>query len=35
MKEFIALDANKRYSWMDHKEVKSREIRYTRASMDR
>ncbi len=30
MKEFIALDAHKRYSWMEREEVKSRKVRYAR-----
>jgi transposase len=30
MKEFIALDAHKRYSWMEREEVKSRKIRHAR-----
>jgi transposase len=30
MKEFIALDAHKRYSWMEREEVKSRKVRHAR-----
>jgi len=30
MKEFISLDAHKRYSWMEREEVKSRKIRHAR-----
>jgi transposase len=30
MKEFIALDAHKRYSWMEREEIKSRKVRQAR-----
>jgi len=32
MKEFIALDAHKRYSWMEREEVKSRKVRHARVN---